>query len=469
LGWVSDELKNGISLTSSAKPLDETQDAELATPALTPGGREAWYAVFVLTLCFTLSFVDRQILSLLVIPIKHDLAITDTRLALLQGLAFALFFTTLGIPLGRLADIRSRRNIIAIGVLLWSLMTALCSLANGFGSLFVARMGVGVGEATLSPAAFSLIADSFAGASLGTAMSVYSMGIFVGAGLALLVGGAVVQSIMRNATISVPVLGQIASWRGSFLVVAAPGILAVLLVLTIREPVRRLSVSSTDGSPNSFSFWQIFGLIAKRWRSTIGLTLGMICQSGCFYALLAWAPAHFQRVDHWSIARVGRSLGPIILIFGCVGMYCGGVLCDRWLKRGVYEGPLRVATLSALGTGTFFGVAFLMKSPTLALILLCPAFWFLALPNGPLFAAIQLMYPSQARGQVSATMIFANLGALIWGPLVPALISDHIFRNTQMIGASLALTVAAASLCMLAIFPLTYASYRQDVATMRTV
>src|SRR2546421_1219593 len=158
----------------------------------------AWYVVIVMMLCNTMSFVDRQILSLLVAPIKRDLGISDTRIGLLQGLAFALFYTLMGLPLGRIADTRSRRNLISTGVLFWSLMTALCSTAKSFSSLFLARMGVGVGEAALAPSAFSLLADYFPARLLATALSVYSMGVILGSGLALIVGGIVVAATSRT-------------------------------------------------------------------------------------------------------------------------------------------------------------------------------------------------------------------------------------------------------------------------------
>jgi MFS family permease len=172
--------------------------------------RYAWYVVFVLMVCYTLSFIDRQILSLLVAPIKRDLGISDTKIGLLQGLAFALFYTLLGFPLGWIADRYSRRNLVAAGVFFWSLMTALCSLAASFSSLFLARMGVGVGEATLGPSAFSLISDYFPKERLGGALSVYSMGIFIGSGLALIVGGTVVSAVQEMPAVTLPVIGAMA-------------------------------------------------------------------------------------------------------------------------------------------------------------------------------------------------------------------------------------------------------------------
>src|SRR5580698_11617009 len=160
----------------------------------------AWYVVFVLMACYTLSFVDRQILSLLVGPIKRDLQVSDTRIGLLQGLAFSLFYTLMGLPLGRMADTRNRRNFIGVAVLIWSFFTASCSAAKSFWSLFLARIGVGVGEAGLSPAAYSLISDYFPPERLGVAISVYYMGVFLGSSLALLLGGIVVDTMSRIPT-----------------------------------------------------------------------------------------------------------------------------------------------------------------------------------------------------------------------------------------------------------------------------
>ena len=189
-----------------------------------PSLKYAWYVVIILMVCYTLSFIDRQILSLLVKPIQQDLGINDTEMGLLQGAAFGIFYTLLGLPMGWLADRISRRNLIAVGIFFWSLMTALCAVARSFGSLFFARMGVGVGEATLAPSAFSMISDYFPRERLGTALSVYSAGIFIGAGLALIVGGTVVSAVSNIPAITMPVLGTIASWRLTFLIVGLPGV-----------------------------------------------------------------------------------------------------------------------------------------------------------------------------------------------------------------------------------------------------
>src|SRR5262245_37061055 len=203
--------------------------------------RYAWYVAIVLMLCNTLSFIDRQILGLLVTPIKAELGISDTSIGLLQGLAFGIFYTLLGIPMGRIVDNGNRRNLVAAGIFCWSLMTALCATARGFWTLFAARMGVGVGEATLSPSAFSLLSDYFPKERLGTALSVFSMGIFVGSGLALIIGGLVI--------------GAVGSWRLTFLIVGLPGLLATLLVFTLKEPLRK---NLLGGKVSQLSLSEVF-------------------------------------------------------------------------------------------------------------------------------------------------------------------------------------------------------------------
>ncbi|MGH9823589.1 MAG: spinster family MFS transporter, partial [Blastocatellia bacterium] len=407
-----------------------------------PSLKYAWYVVLVLMSCYTLSFIDRQILSLLVGPIRHDLKISDTRIGLLQGVAFALFYTLLGLPLGRVADRRNRRNLIATGILLWSLMTGLCSVAESFGSLFLARMGVGVGEATLAPAAFSLISDYFPKDRLGTALSVYAMGIFVGSGLALIVGGTVVSAVTGLPATHVPLLGAIASWRLTFLIVGIPGVLAGLLIYTVREPHRRDIIRTSDGRVSHLSFTETLNQVAIRWKSVAGVSLGLSAQAMCNYALLAWAPTYFLRVYGWGAARTGLILGVLILTIGCFGMYAGGTLCDRWQRQGVREAPLRVGVISTIGAGVLFVLSISMPGVVLMLVFLAPALFFLAMPVGSSYAALQLIFPNQVRGQVTALLVFTiNVGGLMLGPLLPGVFNDYLFKNPNMVGYSLAITI----------------------------
>ena len=198
----------------------------------------AWYVVAVLMLAYVCSFVDRQVLALMVPAVRRDLGISDTQMSLLMGLSFALFYSILGLPIGRLADRSSRRRIIVWGIAVWSVMTALCGAARNYWQLFLARMGVGVGEAALSPPAYSLIADYFPKDRLGTAIGVYSLGIYLGSGLAMMLGGWVTGRVAAAAMWTLPLIGEVRPWQAVFFVIGLPGLLLALWVGTLREPAR---------------------------------------------------------------------------------------------------------------------------------------------------------------------------------------------------------------------------------------
>jgi MFS family permease len=429
----------------------------------------AWWVVIALTGVYTLSFVDRTILSLLVPSIKRDLGVSDTQIGLLQGLAFSLFYTLMGLPIGRIADRSNRRNLIVAGILVWSFFTTMSSVAKSFVLLFLTRIGVGVGEASLSPAGYSMLSDYFPKQKLGAAISVFYMGVFIGSALAQLVGGTTIDMLARTPFITVPILGTMASWRLTFVIVGLPGVLFAALAWTIREPVRRNLLASADGRPKQLSFGEAVAQIRMRWQSVAGISLAMVCQGMITYGLLAWIPTFFQRVHHWSPGQSGRALAAILLTFGCAGMYVGGRLSDHWQKRGVPEGPLKVAVISAIGTLLLMPVATLVSNPAWTLALLAPALFFDALAMGTSTAALQHIFPNQVRGQVSALYLFLlNLGGGSLGPLLPGVFNDYLFHNPNMVGYSLAITVAIGAVGMLVAITSTFGAYRIHYDMMKT-
>jgi MFS family permease len=443
-----------------------SQSARAQSIETRAGLRRAWYVVFALTTIYMLSYVDRVILSLLVAPMKRDLNISDTRVGLLQGLAFGLFYTFMGLPLGRIADTRNRRNLIAAGVVLWSFFTSLCSVARSFWSLFLTRMGVGVGEAALSPAAYSLISDYFPPERLGVAISVFYMGVFLGTSLSLLVTGSVVDALAHTPLVTVPLVGAMASWRITFLIAGIPGVLFALLVYTIREPQRRDLLRTGSGQTSRLSPAEVLGEMRRRWQALLGISVGAVFQAVPTYALISWTPTYFQRVHAWSAGQSGRALAVLLLTCGCAGMYAGGRLSDSWQKHGVAEGPLRVGVACATGTFCLLPAAFLAHSAGWVITFLAPGIFFLALPMGTSAAALQRIFPNQVRGQVSALFLFLlNLGGLTLGPLMPGLLNDRVFHNGNMVGASLAITTACAAALMLAAFRVTYGPYRSALAS----
>jgi MFS family permease len=410
----------------------------------------AWYVAIMLMVCNTLSFIDRQILGLLVDPIKQDLGTTDTQMGLLQGLAFGIFYTLLGMPMGRFVDRGHRRNLVAAGVFFWSLMTAACAAARNFATLFAARMGVGVGEATLSPSAFSLLSDYFPREKLGRALSIFSMGVFFGSGLALIAGAVIIK--------------KVDSWRLTFLIVGLPGLLATLLLFTVKEPARQNLLA---GKARSLSLGEVFEQIALRWESVVGICLAFAFQAMCNYAQQAWLPSYFIRVHGWTRPQAGMTLGLISLFTGLTGAFLGGVLCDHWQRRGKADAPLRVGVLATACAGFFFCLALAMNLMNLQLALLVPAFFFLAMPIGSSYASLQLILPNQVRGQVGALQVFTlNLIGLILGPFLPGFFNDYLFHDAKMVGVSVAITVGLASLLSAVLFYATCRPYRRHYAQM---
>ena len=432
-----------------------------------PSPRYAWYVVLVLTGMYMFSFVDRQILSLLVPSIKRDLGVSDTLIGLLQGLAFALFYTFMGLPLGRLVDTFNRRNVIAVSIVIWSIFTSMCAAAKGYFSLFLTRIGVGIGEAGLSPAAYSLIADYFPKERIGTAISVFYFGLFLGSSLALLVGGMAVDALAQTPIVTVPLLGSIASWRVTFLIVGLPGVAFAFLAFTIKEPLRRNLLLDAGGAPVKTSFKEAFTQMGLRWQSVLGIPLGMVFQATCNYAVSNWVPVYFLRVHGWTATQTGKALALIMIVFACSGMYIGGMLSDRWQKRGVAEGPIRVALISAVGIFFFLTPATIVSNSQWTLALLAVGMFLMSFPMGTSVAALQLIFPNQVRGQVAAMFLFTlNLGGMTMGPLLPGVFNDYLFYDEKMIGVSLALTIGGASILMFIIFLMTLRPYRTHHAMM---
>lgn len=436
-----------------------------------PPRRAAWYALLVLTLCYTFSFIDRQILAFLVGPLKQELAISDTQIGLLQGLAFAVFYTFFGLPIGRLADRLSRRNIIIAGLLLWSTMTALSGAARSYLALAAARMGVGVGEATINPCAFSMIADYFPKERLSSAMSVYMMGIQLGSGLALVIGGIVVQAITQMPPIHLGNLGPVAPWRLTFFAVGLPGILFAVLLLSVKEPPRRTPPGAralVSGGPASVvPISETLAFVASRWQSVIGIGLMIGCQAMSNYALLGWGPTFFERVHSWPKSQSGLVLGLITLGSGCTALYAGGRLADRWQRNGTTDGTLRVNLIGLIGVGITMPLALLLPSAGATVAVLVVTVFFVGLPIGCSYAALQLIFPSQMRGLASSIVLFlVNLVGLGLGSLLPGLFNDYLFRDGLKVGDSIALTAALAGFTGSVIVALTLKPYRRHYALL---
>jgi MFS family permease len=361
-----------------------------------------------LFLVYVFNFIDRQILAILLEAIKKDLGASDTAMGVLSGFAFALFYTFAGIPIARWADRGSRRSIIALGLGVWSAMTAASGLAQSFVQLALARVGVGVGEAAGSPPAHSLIADYFAPHERATALSVYATGVYVGAMIAYLAGGYIVEYF---------------SWRTAFLVVGLPGVFLALLVrFTIRELPRGYS-EARRAVVEPASTADVLRYLATQ-KSFLLITFGGAVQSLSGYGVLAWGPTFLRRVHDMGSIEIGTWLGLIIGIGGAIGAYVGGRIADR-LGRDDERAYARLCGGVCL-LGVPFGVAFLVVGSRVpALLWFIPFYMLGAMYVGPMLSMCQGLVPLQMRATASAVLLFVlNLIGLGAGPTLVGFLND---------------------------------------------
>ncbi|MDH5255429.1 MAG: MFS transporter [Gammaproteobacteria bacterium] len=414
----------------------ETQNPAHAAAGPWPRPGVAWYAVVILVVAFIFSFIDRIIIAMLVEPLKQDLGLSDTQLGLLQGLAFAVFYATVGLPIGRWADRYSRRAIIGWGIFLWSIMTAVCGLARNFWELFLARVGVGVGEAALSPAAYSMIADYFPREKLGRALGVYQSGAFFGAGLSFLVGGLVIQAVAKAGPISLPLLGDVRAWQLVFFAVGLPGVLVALLMLTVREPARRGRLAAAGGIP----LGDVLRYARERWRVFVLHFIGFALLAVPITTIITWAFVYFTRVLAFTPPQAALRLGGLLVILSPLGVYTGGWLADFLQRRGYRDATLRVALFAAAGLLPLSAVSAVVMDRDLVIALFGPLIFFASLSMALAPAALQVVTPNQMRGQVSAVwMLVLNLVTAGVGPSAVGAITDYVFGDPLAVGKSIAL------------------------------
>ena len=418
---------------------------QTGTGSRQPSPAYAWYTVILCLLAYILSFVDRQIIALLVEPIRADLELSDTQFSLLVGFAFAIFYALIGLPIARWADVGRRPLIISAGIIAWSLATAACGLARNFWQLFIARMAVGVGEAALSPTAYSIITDSFPKSKLGLALGIYSSGVFLGSGLAFLVGGAVIDIVGQFGTVSIPIIGDVKPWQTAFLIVGLPGVLVgILFFLTVRDPVRQGVVSDVSGSGRAgsrgYTIRQVISYIKSHKFTFVAHYFGFGLLSLSLFALLFWAPAYLIRVFELTARDAGIYLGLIVLIGNTAGSLSSGWLVDFFTRRGYDDAPLRAGVVG--GLGVIVPGALFSSMPGLAstLVMLALAFYFASFPVATSAAGLQLMAPNRMRAQVTALFFLAlNLFGITGGATLVALLTDFVFQDEQQVGYSMSI------------------------------
>ena len=396
----------------------------------------AWYAVALLTLANISSFLDRQILALLVPFIKRDMHLSDTKVSLLMGLSFAMFYTIFGIMIGRLADRSNRRNIIMTGIVVWSIMTSLCAGVKTYTQFFFARMAVGVGEATLSPSGYSMITDYFPKRKLALAMSVFTLGIFLGSGLALAIGAGLVANLPKERTVHIPLFGEIYHWQTLFLIIGLPGLLISLLMLTVKEPLRK-DLHPREGRQSNFNLRETLFIIFKYPKAYLGISLGTAFTAFINYGMSAWMPTYLNRTFAWSIPKAGLHYGLVLCAGAISGVLWGGWYADKLKSKGVSNGRVRVGVIAGIA-GISCSFTPLINDPYWVLAAVFLPSFFLASPMGACTTAIQELMPNQVRALASAIFLFIiNMIGMGLGPSIVAVFTDYVFKDEQAIRYSL--------------------------------
>lgn len=428
-------------MASTDKPVAKAASPSSVSGTVAPQDsarhRYAWWVVVVLTLALLVSFIDRQIVALVVEPLREDLGINDTQVGWLYG-GFAIFYALAGLPIAVLADRKSRRLIITIGIVSWSIMTVACGLSRNFAQLLLARIGVGVGEATLGPSTHSLVGDYFPRHLIPRAMSVFQLGAVIGTGVAFLVGGFVVELVKNSPPVDAGIFGTLMPWQLTFIYVGAPGILVALLMLTVREPARKASTA-----PSGFAWSDLAPLkqfYADNWRTILAHHLGFTSLALVGWAFVFWTPTYFTRIHDVSAGDASQLFGLIYIIAGPAGTLWAPYMAELFHRRGRQDAIILGGMLGGAAVIPFIFLIQLAPSALWAWIFYVPAVFFLNAPFGLANGALPVIAPAHMRAQIAA--IYAVVGALFGmgiGPPIAGAINDYLFTGPEGVRYSIML------------------------------
>jgi MFS family permease len=421
--------------------------------------RRAWFTLTILVFAYVVAMLDRIVITLLVAPIQRDLNITDTQFGLLNGFAFALFYTIMAIPIAGLADRKSRRLIIGIGILLWSMFTGACGLARNVLQLFIARTGVGIGEASLAPAGVSLIASTFPAKYLGRALAIFQSGAVLGTGLAYLMGGWVLRFASQAQTGNFARSHHIVDWQIVFFVVALPGLAIAALSGLIVEPRRELVPDEAINQANVFSrLWSAGG-------SVVPYMLAFSTTQLISFAFIGWMPTLFVRKYHLDVTVGASILGAVFLVVAPAGMVIGGLLNDLLFSRGRRDAPIMVAGAGCLGMLLFGTLAPLPTQLWATVVLFALLFFFGSMSSGIANTGVQMLVPADLRARATAVFyLVINLIGMAGGPLITALITDRVFGSRDHLDGSLSIVALIFGVLGVPLFYLTAGKFARDIA-----
>jgi MFS family permease len=447
-----------------------TDEQQNSTDVTYPKPAYAWYVVVLMMSFYVLSFMDRQIIAVLLDPIKIDLDLTDVQISLIGGVSFGLFYSVVGIFIGRLADSMNRPLLIAVGVFIWSLTTALCGLAAKFWHLLFLRMGVGLGEAALLPSTLSLLKDYFPPARLATPTSVFLFGAPIGIGLSFAAGGfmfSVAQDITAaDGWNDVVFIGGSAAWKLVLMFLGVVGMVMTLAMATVREPRLTSTVAKEKQAEHGLKAAEAAELpvvkayAKKNWLPVISLYVGMALISMAAYAQGFWDVTYLTRTFGGDRGSVSFMYGMVQMFAGITGMLLGGITADRLTKRGVESSSYKLVILGAAIATPFAFMYSLMGSEQMSLWLMVGTIFGTNMCFACAASAMQRMYPAAMLGLAAGIYFFmSNAVGLMVGPTVVAAITDYGFGDPQKVGYSLSIVGGTARLLAFVVFVVGLGSY----------
>jgi MFS family permease len=400
-------------------------------------GFYAWSLLVLFTLTYTFSFVDRQVINLLVEPIKDDMDLTDVQISYLQGLIFVIPYVLLSVPIGRLVDVFSRIYVIISGILVWSFATIAAGLSGNYTQLAIARGFVGAGEAALTPAVWSMFPDIFTKKQLAFAMSIFSMAPYLGAGIALIAGAQVIEISQSSPPVELPMIGTLEPWQITLIICGAPGILFALIYACIKEPARTATETQTD---EAMPLSEAVDFMRKNWKVYLAFLGGAPFLIIMLYSIQAWSPTLLIRVHEWDISYAGRLYGVVALVTGSLGVLSSPLVARMMSNFSLKGYPLLMLMMSTVLTALFLFIAGLQKDGMSCLIFLALASFFVTIPLPQLAVTLQTISPNKMRGLVAGIFVVSgNVMGMGLGPTFVAFFTENVFQDPMSVGLSMGL------------------------------
>ena len=395
----------------------------------------AWFFTSILLFAYIISFIDRQMINYLVVPIKEDMGLTDFEISFIQGWGFVLAYIIFSIPFGRIVDKVNRVRVLIGGIVIWSVATAACGFSKNSWQLVISRSGVGAGEAALTPASWSIISDLFPVKRRSFPMSIYLMGPYIGQGLSLLFGAQILRIYNEPVTLFESIIVQ--PWQIIFLIIAVPGIILGLFMFTLKDPQRKEGL--TGDKKENESIKEVFSYIIQNIGAYMPLLIGSAFIIVLLYGLQSWVPTFLHRIHGWEHTRIGDQYGLVALFAGSLGVISGPVF-ERYLTKLNYNPPIIILCIITSIALTILGpITFLSLGSDIVLIGIFVTSFFITFPLALFATSLQNITPNQYRGVVSGLYVFTvNIVGYGLGPMVVAFFTDKVFRNEMAIDLSMA-------------------------------